>query len=172
MNLEKAREFYLLVKAHFNQDEFNKFYDYFELTWLILEEKDDVKFNFNIWSYFNKFDFINSRNKKTLISDSLLEEYIFISNNCCESLNNLMNNFVEINAKVDIDRFETIIKALFIRLECNRSNINQRTIRIILKQLLSDVLLDIIILVFGVNGKIINEDQFKKLKLKPNENTI
>jgi len=32
--------------------------------------------------------------------------------------------------------------------------------------------LDIINLGFGVNGKIINEDQFKKLKLKPNENTF
>lgn len=32
--------------------------------------------------------------------------------------------------------------------------------------------MDIINLGFGVNGKIINEDQFKKLKLKPNENTI
>ena len=71
MNLGKAREFYLLVKAHFNQDEFNKFYDYFELTWLNLEENDYAKFNFNIWSYFNKFDFKNSRNKKTLISESL-----------------------------------------------------------------------------------------------------
>jgi len=99
MNLEKAREFYLLVKAHFNQDEFNKFYDYFELTWLILEEKDDVKFNFNILSY------------------CLLEEYIFITNNYCESLNKLINNFIQINAKVGIDRLETIIKTLFIRLE-------------------------------------------------------
>jgi len=45
MNLEKAHEFYLLVKAHFNPDEFNEFYDYFELTWLNLEEKDYVKFN-------------------------------------------------------------------------------------------------------------------------------
>jgi len=32
--------------------------------------------------------------------------------------------------------------------------------------------LDIINLGFGVKGKIINEDQFKKLKLKPNENTF
>jgi len=105
MNLEKALEFYLLVKANFNQDEFNKFYDYFELTWLNLEEKDYDKFNFNIWSYFNKFDSKNSRNKKTLLSDSLLEEYIFITNNCYESLNNLINNFIQINAKVVIDRF-------------------------------------------------------------------
>jgi len=54
-----------------------------------------------------------------LISDCLLEEYIFITNNCCESLNDLMNDFIQINARVDIDRFETIIKTLFIRLECN-----------------------------------------------------
>ena len=74
MNLEKAREFYLLVKAYFNQDEFNIFYDYFELRWLNLEENYYVKFNFNICSYFNKFDFKNSRNKKNLISESLLEE--------------------------------------------------------------------------------------------------
>ena len=32
--------------------------------------------------------------------------------------------------------------------------------------------MDIINLGFGVNGKIINEEQIKKLKLKPNENAL
>ena len=44
--------------------------------------------------------------------------------------------------------------------------------RIIYKKLLSDILMDIIRMGFGVNNKIITEDQYKKLKLKPHENSI
>ena len=40
------------------------------------------------------------------------------------------------------------------------------------KRVLSDVLLDIINNRFWSNNKIINETQFKKLKLKPDERTI
>ena len=36
-----------------------------------------------------------------------------ISNkNTCKSLNNLINNFIQINSKVGLDKFETIIKTL------------------------------------------------------------
>ena len=55
------------------------------MTWLNLEDNDDVKFNFDVWSYYNKFDFKTSKKIKTLISEKLLEEYIFITNNCYES---------------------------------------------------------------------------------------
>ena len=55
--------------------------------------------------------------EKKLINDPILNEYVFGSNNACESLNNLINNFIQINSKVDLDKFETIIKTLFIRLE-------------------------------------------------------
>ena len=39
------------------------------------------------------------------------------------------------------------------------------------KRVLSDILLDIINCRFWYNNKIINESQFKKLKLKPDEGT-
>ena len=57
-------------------------------------------------------------------------------------------------------------------MECNRNNENQLGERIIHKRVLSDVLLDIINNGFGCNNKIINETQFKKLKLRPDERTI
>ena len=85
MILEKVRMFYLLVKNHFIREKFKLFFDYFEKTWLNLEDNDDVKFNFDVWSYYNKFDFKTSKKIKTLISEKLLEEYIFITNNCYES---------------------------------------------------------------------------------------
>ena len=56
------------------------FYGYFEQTWLNLEENDPVKYEFKIWTYFEKFDFKNAR-KKVLISRDTLDEYIFVSNN-------------------------------------------------------------------------------------------
>ena len=136
-----------------------------------MEDNDNVQYEFKIWSYYNKFDFKKQRNKK-LISQDSLDEYIFISNNCCESINNLINNYIHINSKVSIDRFESIIKTLFLRFECCRGNDNQCEERIIHKRVLSDVLLDIINSGYGINNNIINETQFKKLKLKPDENSI
>lgn len=171
MSIENAREYYLKIKDYFNEDLFNNFYTYFEQTWLNLDENETVKFDFNIWSYYKKFDFKNAR-KKVLISKESLDEYIFVSNNCCESLNNLINNFIQINSKISLNRFEAIIKTLFIRMECNRSNENQIAEGMIHKRVLSDVLLDIINNGFGFNNNIINESQFKKLKLKPDEGTI
>ena len=76
------------------------------------------------------------------------------------------------NSKISLSRFETIIKALFIRMECKRTNENQLGERIIHKRVLSDVLLDIINNGFWYNNKIINESQFKNLKLKPDETSI
>ena len=171
MDIYNAREFYLSIKEYFSEEQFNEFYIYFEQTWLNMEDNDNVKYEFKTWSYYNKFDFKKARNKK-LISQESLDEYIFISNNCCESLNNLINNYIHVNSKVSIDRFESIIKTLFLRFECCRGNDNQCEERIAHKRVLSDVLLDIINSGYGINKKIINETQFKKLKLKPDENSI
>ena len=46
-----------------------------------------------------------------------MEDYIFLSNNICESLNHLINSLIEINQNASISRFETIRKTLFIRME-------------------------------------------------------
>ena len=107
-----------------------------------------------------------------IIKDSVLDEYVFCSNNACKSVNNLINNFIQINNQVSLAKFETIIKTLFIRLECNRNNANQKSERIIHKQVLSDLLLELINLGIGDNLTIIRADQFNKLKNKSNEKTI
>ena len=57
-------------------------------------------------------------------------------------------------------------------MECNRTNENQLGERMIHKRVLSDALLDIINNGFGCNNKIINESQFKKLKLRKDERNI
>ena len=62
-----------------------------------------------------------------------------------------------------MDKFITIIKTLFVKLECGRSNRNQSSEKIIHKRHLSDVLLEIINSGFGKNLKIITSEQFKKL---------
>ena len=52
----------------------------------------------------------------------IIREYIFVPNNCYESLNDFINNFIQINSGVSLSRFETITKTLFIRMEYNLSN--------------------------------------------------
>ena len=89
MELNNARNFYLKIKNYFNEVQFSSFYKYIEETWLNLEDDEYTKFDFKLWSYINKFSFSNTRNK-VLISESALNKYIFISNNCCESINNLI----------------------------------------------------------------------------------
>ena len=59
MPLDKAREFYFSIKDYFDEEIFSNFYSYFEQTWLNLEDKDPVKYEFKIWTYFEKFDFKN-----------------------------------------------------------------------------------------------------------------
>ena len=58
---------------------------------IILKElSTQTKIDFETWSYTGKFEFKKSR--KSLISNSVLENYIFLTNNACESVNNLINN--------------------------------------------------------------------------------
>ena len=101
-----------------------------------INDNDNIRYDFDLWSYYGKFDF--KKNRKQLIKESVLDEYVFCSNNACESINNLINNFIQINSKISLDKFETIIKTLFIRLEFKKNNNNSE--RIIHKQLLSDIL--------------------------------
>ena len=84
----------------------------------------------------------------------------------------MINNYIQANTKVSLDRFETIIKTLFIRVQCNRTNKNQLSEKIIHKKVLSDVLLNIIKARFGVNGKIKTQELYERLKLKSSENSI
>ena len=45
-----------------------------------------------MWSYYGKFDFKTS--KKQLVDDSTLNENVFYSNNCVESLNHVINSHI------------------------------------------------------------------------------
>ena len=101
MKLSKAKEFYSLLKDEFNDEKFKPFYSYFEVTWLNLIDGGKAKFNFQLWYYHAKFDL--QKNRKTgLISKEGLDEYVFVSNNACESINNLIIKFIQINAKVSL----------------------------------------------------------------------
>ena len=110
MDIDSAIDFYETIKTTFNQDQFNEFFDYFETTWLNPNKDIKTKYEFNLWSYYGKFNFKTQR-KKFLISEQALDEYIFLSNNACESCNNLINNYIEINSKVGLSKFETILKS-------------------------------------------------------------
>ena len=63
------------------------------------------------------------------------------------------------------------LKSYLLEWSFNWSNENQLGEKLIHKRVLSDILLDIINSRFWYNNKIINESQFKKLKLKPDEGT-
>ena len=54
-----------------------------------MEDNYKSKFDFEIWSYYNKFNFKSNKNK--LISEDKLNDYVFFTNNCVESFNNLLN---------------------------------------------------------------------------------
>ena len=60
-----------------------------------------------------------------------------------ESINHLINSYIDVNNKIGISRFETILKTLFIRLKTknNRNNYNNK---IVIKYKLSDILLELI----------------------------
>ncbi len=75
------------------------------------------KSDFKNWNYHGKFNF--QKNRKTLISNSFLENYLFLSNNSSQSVNNCLNNYIAINYKVLINRFESILKILFLSMNYN-----------------------------------------------------
>ena len=62
--------------------------------------------------------YLNKHNKKgkKLIDPDRLKDKVFYSNNCFESINHLINSYVDVNNKIGITRFEIILKTLFIRL--------------------------------------------------------
>ena len=54
-----------------------------------------------------------------LISKKSLEDYVFLSNNACDSLNHLINSLIAINHNVSASRFGLLIDILF----CNKTQI-------------------------------------------------
>ena len=59
MCLNGAKNYYTLIKETFPGAEgnMNKFYNYFESTWLAVEKDTEPKIKFEIWSYYGKFSF-------------------------------------------------------------------------------------------------------------------
>ena len=58
------------------------------------------------------------KKEKYLIDIDRLKNKIFYSNsNCVESINHLINSYIDLNNKIGITRFEVILKTLFIRLK-------------------------------------------------------
>ena len=103
MEINNARIFYNKIKEFYNEDYFQEFYDYFENTWLSENENINTKFDTEIWFYYGKCNFKGSR--KYLINDDKFHEYVAFSNNACESINHLINSYIQTNIKVSIDRF-------------------------------------------------------------------
>ena len=108
MDYDSAKEYYELVKNKFNDPNelCNKFYDYFENTWFSENQDDNVKFNFDLWSYYGKFNF--KGNKKQLILENNLKEYVCFTNNAVESFNHCMNQCLNFNSKVSFSNLRKL----------------------------------------------------------------
>ena len=99
-----------------------------------------------------------------LISKKKWEQYVFLSNNTCESLNYLINSFIAINNNVSITRFEIIIKTLFVRLDVSNSLKDQNLEHIERKCQLSDLLIELIKKGYGCKKGMLNNKDLNLLK--------
>ena len=163
MPKNEAINYYKLIKdAYSDKDnKYDNFFEYFESTWLSLEDNCKSKSDFELWSYHNKFNFKGNKNK--LISEDKLNDYVFFTNNCVESFNNLLNKCINYNSKISFAKFEEVIKFVFIRMEGGNDEQNQIN-GYEEKTLLTDILSELVGYGFGKNNKIIKKNDLKKLK--------
>ena len=75
---KNASEFYCKIKEKYKV-EYSNFFDYFEQTWLDLEDEDKSIYPFGLWKYEGKINLESSRSE--LISKKSFGDYIFLSNN-------------------------------------------------------------------------------------------
>lgn len=166
MNLKEARIFYKIIKDKFSiNSHFENFFDYFEDTWLPLTDSDKTKFEFDKWNYKNKFNF--KGNKSKLLKDYELSNYILFSNNTCKSFNHLINQYINSNTRINIIKFEEVLKFIFIRMESNNDSTNKKE-RMVEKTLISDILRGLIDAGYGVNNQLLKYTEIKDL-LKDNK---
>jgi hypothetical protein len=99
-------KFNLQLLSFMDYDTSKDFYslNYFEATWFPLNNDDEVKYDFILWSYFGKFNF--KGNKKQLINKNNLKEYIYFTNNCFESFNHCINQCLHNNSKVRFNKLK------------------------------------------------------------------
>ena len=57
MDYDTAKDFYSLIKNEYSEEKYSIFFNYFEATWFPLNNDDEVKYDFSLWSYFGKFNF-------------------------------------------------------------------------------------------------------------------
>ena len=103
MDFDSAKEYYNLIKTEFpdTDENLSKYYNYFENIWFPLDGNNEVRYTFKLWSYKNKFEFKGT--KKNLINEDKLKDYIFFTNNACESFNHLMNSCLTYNTNVSYE---------------------------------------------------------------------
>ena len=68
----------------------------------------------------------------------MLKNKVFYSNKCVESINHLINSYIDANNNIGIKRFDTILKTLFIRLN-SKNNRNNNDNKMVIKYKLSDI---------------------------------
>lgn len=120
-----------------------------------------------MWSYSGKFNF--QGNKKLLISENNLKEYINFTNNAVESFNHLLNECLSKNIKVSFNKFGEIIKYIFIKFEGSKdSNIKRYTEH----TLICDILRELVNSGFDKNNKIVKKNNLKKIKACIDSNKI
>lgn len=78
MNKKNAIDYYKIVKDSFpdSEEKNNNFFEYFESTWLSLDDDRKSKYNFYLWTYDKIFNF--NGNKTKLISEDRLNELFFL----------------------------------------------------------------------------------------------
>lgn len=166
MERNDAIEFYKKIKEiPNNYEDFSDFFEYFETTYLSLDDKIKEKYDFDLWNYTKKINL--KGNKDILFNEKIFKGKLYLSNNCCESLNHLINNIIDINSNVSITKFIEIIKFLFLRFNINREKKNQKKEQISITHNLSDTLL--LLNKYGIGKKkILN---FKDIKFIKNINS-
>ena len=169
MPLNSAINFYKKIKSEYD-NVYKDFFVYFEITLLTLELNTKSKYDFNLWSYDGKFNAEKTRTQ--LIAEKKFKEYVFFSNNACESLNHLINSLIAVNNNVSLTRFELIIKTLFIRMEYKNNEGDQNEKNIERKQQLSDILIELIKLGFGASKGLLKKKDIGLIKNLRNENDI
>ena len=61
-----------------------------------------------------------------ILKNGELSNYILFSNNACESFNHLINQCISSNIRVNIVKFEEVLKFIFIRMESNNDSDNKK----------------------------------------------
>ena len=124
---------------------------------------------FSLWNYTDKLKI--EANKNSIFKVSNYKNNFDFSNNCCESLNHLINEILDVNSNVSITKFAEIIRFIFIRFNVNREKNKQRKEQFVISHKLSDNLLAIANFGIGKN-KVLKSKEIKNIKTLKNEEEI